>query len=301
MADQSQNLRETPANQESAKTPKARPKRLRVIAVASGKGGVGKSNVAVNMALAYTQLGKRVVIFDADLGFANINVLLGIVPAFNLYHVINGSKKLSEIVVSTGFEGLQLVAGLSGFGEIGNLDENERESILEQLNYLAYVDVLIIDTAPGANRETLSFLSIADQIILLTVPEPTSMTDAYSLLKVLSVEAQNVQGEIQLVVNRSASVKEAKSVATRIVSLSKKYLKKKVSYLGFIYEDPLVGQMVRRQKPFIIENPSSRASRCLRYLVNRIENVDTPEENQLQSLFGRMFNRFPITPNPEKE
>ncbi len=288
MSDQAEYLKETMSKNTDA-VGTADEKSMRVIAVASGKGGVGKSNIAVNLALAYSEMKKRVLIFDADLGFANVNILFGIIPKYSLYHVINGSQKLKDVIISTKYEGVEFIPGLSGFGEASKLSNEERADILRQLSILSYIDVIIIDMPPGVDSNTASFLSLADDIVIVTAPEPTSLTDCYSFLKVISTEFTDIEGNFQVIVNRVQSVKEGKSVATRLMTLADKYLNMEVDYLGYIYDDPLVGKMVRNQTPFFASARNARASDCIKYLVNRLEKIEVVEKRSIQKVFGKLL------------
>ncbi len=182
-------------------------KATRIIAVSSGKGGVGKTNIAINLALAYAQAGKKVIVMDADLGLANVNVVLGVIPRYNLYHLIRKQKTLAEILVDTSY-GIKIIAGASGFSKIANLTEEERRDFIAELAALSNADVLIIDCAAGVSNNVISFIAAADDALIVTTPEPTAITDAYGIIKIIATEIENLDLGLKLVVNRVKSVVE---------------------------------------------------------------------------------------------
>jgi flagellar biosynthesis protein FlhG len=293
MADQAEKLRElmgtgSARERRAAGGKAARRTATRIIAVSSGKGGVGKTNIAINLALAYAQLGKRVVVMDADLGLANVNVVLGVIPRYNLYHLIRKQKTLGEIVVDTAY-GIQIIAGASGFSKIANLSEEERKSFIGELSALANADVIVIDCAAGVSSNVISFIAAADDAIIVTTPEPTAITDAYGIIKIIATEVENLDIGLKLVVNRVRSVVEGKRVAERVITIAGQFLNLKVDYLGFVYEDPVVHAAVVRQKPFLVMDPRSKASACIRHLVGRLENVDYRDGKGIPQFLRKLF------------
>ena len=293
MADQAEKLRELmsagPSRERKPAGGKAvRRTATRIIAVSSGKGGVGKTNIAINLALAYAELGKRVVVMDADLGLANVNVVLGVIPRYNLYHLIRKQKTLSEIVVDTTY-GIQIIAGASGFSKIANLSEEERRTFIAELAALANADVIVIDCAAGVSSNVISFIAAADDAIIVTTPEPTAITDAYGIIKIIATEIESLDIGLKLVVNRVHSVVEGRRVAERVITIAGQFLNLKVDYLGFVYEDPVVHAAVVRQKPFLAMDPRSKASACVRHLVARLENVDYRDGKGLPQFLKKLF------------
>lgn len=296
MADQAEKLRElmsgAPARERKAAGGKAAggkaARATRIIAVSSGKGGVGKTNIAINLALAYAQLGKRVVVMDADLGLANVNVVLGVIPRYNLYHLIRKQKTLAEIVVDTAY-GIQIIAGASGFSKIANLSEDERRTFIGELGGLANADIIVIDCAAGVSSNVISFIAAADDAIIVTTPEPTAITDAYGIIKIIATEIDSLDLGLKLVVNRVHSVVEGRRVAERVITIAGQFLNLKVDYLGFVYEDPVVHAAVVRQKPFLVMDPRSKASACVRHLVARLENVDYRDGKGLPQFLKKLF------------
>jgi flagellar biosynthesis protein FlhG len=293
MGDQAEKLRELmnggPARERKPAGGKAAARTAtRIIAVSSGKGGVGKTNIAINLALAYAQLGKRVVVMDADLGLANVNVVLGVIPRYNLYHLIRKQKTLGEIVVDTSY-GIQIIAGASGFSKIANLSEEERKAFIGELAALANADVIVIDCAAGVSSNVISFIAAADDAIIVTTPEPTAITDAYGIIKIIATEIENLDIGLKLVVNRVRSVVEGKRVAERVITIAGQFLNLKVDYLGFVYEDPVVHAAVVRQKPFLVMDPRSKAAVCVRHLVGRLENVDYRDGKGIPQFLRKLF------------
>jgi flagellar biosynthesis protein FlhG len=274
-------MKEKNENQEQCKS------RTRILTISSGKGGVGKTNLAINLAIAFAEIGKKVIVMDADLGLANVNVILGIIPKFNLYHVIKKQKKIREILVDTEY-GIQIIAGASGFSQLANLDDEERTSFVEGVKELAFADIVIIDTGAGVSQNVLSFLRAADDAIIITTPEPTAITDAYGIIKSISTEINGPT--IKLVVNRINSVMEGKRVAERVINIAGQFLNIKVSNLGFIFEDNAVQRAVIKQDPFIKSAPKSRASQSVKHLMSRLANIEYKDDGGfnrfIKSIFG---------------
>jgi flagellar biosynthesis protein FlhG len=292
MEDQAEKLREMMRNKKSLER-SAFPrngKKTRIVTVTSGKGGVGKTNVSVNMALAYARLGKKVVVMDADLGLANVNVMMNIVPKFNLYHVIRKQKTMREIIIDTEY-GISIVAGASGFSKIANLDEEERKEFIDELETLSSADIIIIDTSAGVSDNVLDFIAAADDAVIITTPEPTAITDAYGIIKIIATEIDNINMGLRLVVNRVKSAADAKKVADRMIGITSQFLNLQLDYLGFIYDDAVVSQAVIRQKPFMVIDPKCKASLCLQHIVGRMEKSDVRESGGFRNMMKRFFGR----------
>ncbi|GMO50171.1 MAG: MinD/ParA family protein [Treponemataceae bacterium] len=287
MDDQAQELREMTIQRKGAGSADAgqaktragarheheKSRRTRIIAVTSGKGGVGKTNLAVNMSIAYAELGKRVILIDGDLGMANVNVLLNIVPKYNLLHVITQQKKMQDIIIDTEF-GIKFIAGANGFSRIANLNEEELNYFAAEFSTLGNSDTIIIDTGAGIAKNVLQFVAAADEVFVVTTPEPTAITDAYGIIKIISTELLNKDINIKLLVNRVHSPEEGKRIADRIITIVGQFLNFKVDYIGYVYEDPVVTTSVIRQKPFIVVNPTAKSSACVKHIVGRIEKID---------------------------
>ncbi|MBN2324214.1 MAG: MinD/ParA family protein [Spirochaetes bacterium] len=282
--DQAERLRLIMKNRnETDRAGKSHP---RILTISSGKGGVGKTNIAINLGIAFAEEGKRVVVMDADLGLANVNVILGIIPKFNLYHVIRKQKRIRDIIVDTQY-GIQIIAGASGFSQLANLQDEDRANFVDELKSLAYADIIIIDTGAGVSQNVLSFLRAADEAIIVTTPEPTAITDAYGIIKSISSEVMGPN--IKLVVNRVNSMMEGKKVAERVINIAGQFLNIKVDNLGFIFEDSVVPRAVIKQDPFIKSAPKSKASESIRHLKSRLLDIRYTEEGGLGRFLKNLF------------
>lgn len=272
MHDQATVLREMAFQQNSQ--PKGN---LRVIAVTSGKGGVGKTNFTVNLALSLIDFGYRVIVLDGDLGLANVDIACGITPRFTLEHLLSGEKSIEEILVY-GPKGLGILPGGSGVQDLANIERAHLENVIRNLGRLeGLADILIIDTGAGLGHTVLNFLKASDDIILLTTPEPTALTDAYGMLKALHSEAEQNKEEknlqINVVVNRVRHENDAKATFERLENAVHKFLHGSVSLLGWVYEDPSVGRAVMNQEPLAISNPMSSAYRCIQWIAGSVSGL----------------------------
>lgn len=239
----------------------------RTVAVLSGKGGVGKSNLALALTCALADSGNRVVLLDADLGMANIDLLCGIGGRFNLSHVVDGSRRLDEVVVPLE-ENVEILPGGSGLKDLADLDDTELSGVIDSLGLLEdRADIVILDTGAGIHKGVLAFALAADTTILVTTPEPTSVRDAYGVLK--SLEGTSPEGkELLLVVNMAGSGGEAREVAGRILTASHQFLGRSPVYLGHVLRDDAVGRAVRLRRPFYRLFPSAPAGLCVRRLAD---------------------------------
>lgn len=265
-------------------------RKTRIIAITSGKGGVGKSNLSVNMAIAYAQQGKKVMLIDGDLGMANVNILMNIVPQYNLMHVIQRQKTMSEIINETEF-GIKFIAGANGFSKIANLTVDELEAFAKQFSMLANFDIILIDTGAGIANNVLQFVAAADEVYVVTTPEPTAITDAYGIIKIITTELPDREMNIKLLVNRVHSADEGKRISERIINIVGQFLNKKVDYIGFVYDDPVVQASVIRQKPFIIVNPTSKPAQCIKHIVGRIEKNDNGTSEGVSSFLKKFLRK----------
>lgn len=236
----------------------AAPPPARVIAVTSGKGGVGKTNFSSNLSLVMARSGLRVIAVDADLGLANLHVILGVTPRYHLEHVIRGERTLREALHDAP-GGLRIIAGGSGITELANLDGPRREAFIAGLSELdALADIIMLDTGAGLSHNVLSFLCAVEEVIIVTTPEPTAITDAYATIKVVSQE--NPSARLMLVVNMAQSQAEAEAVANRLNMIANQFLHVQLEFLGAIPLDPAVSRAVRIQQPFLLSQPDSAAA-----------------------------------------
>jgi len=280
MEDQAQELKEMMSNN----------RKTRIIAITSGKGGVGKSNLSVNMAIAYAQQGKKVILIDGDLGMANVNVLMNIVPQYNLMQVINKQKTMQEIITDTEF-GIKFIAGANGFSKIANLTVDELDYFAKQFSMLGNADIIIIDTGAGIANNVLQFVAAADEVYVVTTPEPTAITDAYGIIKIITTELVDRETNIKLLVNRVHSADEGKRISERIINIAAQFLNYKVDYIGFVYDDPVVQASVIRQKPFIVVNPTSKPAQCIKHIVGRIEKSDNGNSEGVTSFLKKFLRK----------
>jgi flagellar biosynthesis protein FlhG len=243
----------------SVSTAEPPPRRLaRAIAVTSGKGGVGKSNLSVGLAIGFARRGLKTCLLDADLGMANADVLCGLSPEHTLESVVRGARRLSEVVMPAP-GGFFLIPGASGVGRIANLQVAEQRRLVEQLRLLERtVDMVVIDTGAGVGSGVMTFAAAAGVTLVAVTPEPTSMTDAYGAIKVLASEVPDTR--IRLVVNMATSPAEAREVHDRIDRVSRRFLGKGVEFAGAIPLDPNLPQAVRKQQPLAVLNPQSPAA-----------------------------------------
>jgi flagellar biosynthesis protein FlhG len=247
---------------------KAQRPQARVIAITSGKGGVGKTNIVANMGYTLCKAGKRVLIFDADLGLGNLDVLLGLTPQYNLSHVIEGKKKLSEIIVN-GPGSLRILPASSGIQELTKLTHSQKMKIFNELNMmLSDYDIVLIDTAAGISSNVLYFNASANEIMVVVTPEPTSITDAYALMKILSVKYQ--EKHFRLLVNLAKNEREADEVSRQLCLVANRFLDVSIDYFGNILADENVKAGVRKQKIVSEIAPMSQASRDFFQLAHKL-------------------------------
>lgn len=255
-------------------------KQCRVIAITSGKGGVGKTSVSVNLALALATQGARVVLVDADLGLGNVEVLMGLHSFYNLSHVIDGSKTLEEIILKAPL-GLEVVPGSSGLSRIADLVDRDRDRLVEALLSLCErSDFLLLDTMAGIGKNTVSFCTSADEVLLVTTPEPSAIVDAYAMLK--TIHYQRNDAVIKLVVNMVLNSAQGQAVATKLTNVAQQYLGRGLIYLGHIVRDTHVNQSIMQSQPFFITYPHAPASRCVetisRHLFHQTPAVEEPKK-----------------------
>ena len=263
--------------------------RATVIAVTSGKGGVGKSNVAVNLAVHFAAAGKDVVLLDADLGLANADVLCNCEMPFNLSHVIARKKTIHQVAVKAP-GGFRLVGGASGLARMADLSDLERQRLVDSLGEIErQADVLLIDTGAGISPNVLSFTRAADHVLVVTTPEPTAITDAYAVVKVISRDGGERQ--LSLLVNQTRSSAEARIVYDRITKVARQFLGVSVLEAGHVPHDPAVPAAVRRRVPFAIASPNSPASLSLAALAVRLQHgvAVNLEPAGFFARFGRWF------------
>jgi flagellar biosynthesis protein FlhG len=288
MLDQAARLRELAAAYRSQAAAGHR-RRTRAIAVTSGKGGVGKTNISVNLAQALVRAGKEVILLDADLGLANADILLGTVPPYHLGHLLRGERDILELIHRTPTK-INLIAGGSGVNELANLPEEQLRSFITALSRLdGQADFLILDTGAGLSQTVQEFVLAADTVLVVTTPEPTSLADAYAMIKALAQRRQGL--DVRLVVNQVERPEEAEVAAERIIMTARDFLGITVEHIGTIPRDPYVWQAVRSQVPFVVSYPGAPASRAIDAMVRRLLGGQPSEPATKPKLSG-FFERL---------
>ena len=262
----------------------------RVIAVTSGKGGVGKTNLAVNLAVALKLLGQRVMIIDADIGMANVNLLMGSVTNRSLLELLRSDVE-AEDVVKDGAAGVKYISGAAGVEAALSLNRDEQRKLHQKLGRCSEMaDIVIIDTGAGLNRNVIEFVLAAEEVLLITTPEPTAIADAYAVIKAYATYTD--RRDIKLVVNRIRDEEESFEVVAKINQTTKNFLDVTVDCLGYIYEDKAVLDAVHKQEPFVLARPNCAASRCVMELADsllsgeKMNSVSLGWRGFLERLFG---------------
>jgi flagellar biosynthesis protein FlhG len=251
--------------------PRKATARATVLAITSGKGGVGKTNVTINVAIAMARLGLRVGVLDADFGLGNVDVLLGIAPGAHVGHVVAGEKPLREVVVR-GPHGITIIPASSGLQSMTSLSRVQRDRLLAALDLACReLDFLLIDTAAGISDNVMEMLKLAERVVLVTSLEPSAIVDAYALTKVLT--STDAAKEIGVVVNGAKDADEASVAFRQIETATRRFLKRSVSYYGHVTDDPAVREAVLVQRAIIDLLPQSPASRCYRIVASRLAGL----------------------------
>lgn len=264
--------------------------RTRVVAVSSGKGGVGKTNVVANWAVALGRSGKRVLVLDADLGLGNLDVLLGLVPRHTIEHVLSGVCTLKEICLE-GPAGIHVLPASSGVPHLTSLTESQQLVIQEQLEDLAAgMDVLLIDTGAGISPNVTFFASSAHEIVIVVTPEPTSLTDAYALIKVLTRRYR--ERRFKVLVNQAKGPREAAEVFRRLDTAVDRFLQVAVEPIGYVPHDDYVTLAVMRQKAVADLFPDSPAAQAFVRLAGQVVQWPLPDlpKGSVQLLWQKMIH-----------
>ncbi|MGR9106361.1 MAG: MinD/ParA family protein [Gammaproteobacteria bacterium] len=243
---------------------------VRVFAVTSGKGGVGKTNVSVNLGTALAESGHSVVLFDADMGLANVDVLLGLSPRYNFFHVLEGTKSLAEVIVR-GPSGLMLVPGASGIQKMAELSPTEQAAVIRSFSeFEEDIDVLIVDTAAGISSNVVNFAKACQEVVVVVCDEPTSLTDAYAFIKLLNRD--HGLGRFQVLTNRMASAEQGRTLFTKLCKVTDQFLDVNLSFLGAVPEDSYLRQSVQKQVPVVQLYAQSPSAQAFRNIARKIEN-----------------------------
>lgn len=260
-----------------------------VMAVASGKGGVGKTNISLNLAISLASIGQRIVLIDADLGLGNLDVMMNLSCRYNLSHVIAGRKTLDQIT-HVGPAGIEVICGGSGLEEVADLSPFQHHGLISQFNQLQKrSDMILIDTGAGIGRNVIGFCMAADHTLVVTTPEPAAITDAYAVIKVLA--AKKYSGRLMLLVNMAPSFEEGKKICRQIAQVADRFLATPIYEAGVLCRDEYLQTAVCMQKPVVLAFPKSPFSRGIQLLSNRLPHT-TPMQTADEGFFRKVVNWF---------
>ncbi|WP_026888297.1 MinD/ParA family protein [Clostridium beijerinckii] len=285
MLDQAESLRKLINNEEQ----EIKKTTTKIITVTSGKGGVGKSNFVVNLAILLQNKGKKVLVFDADLGMGNDDVLMGLYPKHNIFDIIFTDLEIKDIII-TGTNGVDLIPAGSALSKAQELEEDQKKLFIEKLETLDEYDYILMDTGAGVNKDVLSFIAASEELIIVTTPEPTSLTDGYSLIK--ATDHYNLKTKAKIIVNKAFTKEEGEETYNKFNRAVTKFLKIDVEYLGCILEDKKLVQSVRQQKPFVVLYPNCDASKDIEKIATKLLGQEADSSDGAKGLFKRLFNIF---------
>lgn len=277
--DQAQPLRELVSRSNS---------NMKIISVASGKGGVGKSSISVNLAIALSALGLRVLVVDADFGLANVDVMLGVNSRYNMSHLIRGEKKLYEII-QEGYGGVKFISGGSGVYELLQMDENKIRDMMQSLLVLRDpADIIIFDMGAGISENIMQLILASTETIIVTTPEPTSILDAYALIKTILIREQT--HPIRVIMNKCDSRKEAETVTEGFREVVRRNLAADIQSLGYVIYDQEVPKSIKRQIPILISHPEGAAAREITAIARIL--IDLPVKPAPTGILAKLFSRI---------
>jgi flagellar biosynthesis protein FlhG len=289
MTDQAHKLRELAARARATPSVPEETGSGRVLAIASGKGGVGKTNLAANLGAVLARTGHPVTVIDADFGLANLDILLNLNPTKNLGHVFRGEADAAEVVVEVASM-FHVIPGASGVEALADLDETQRAELLRGLAPLTgNQEFVLIDTAAGIGRQVVDLCLAAGEVLLVTDPEPTSLTDAYGLVKVLRTRAPAIR--VELVVNSAVSAEEGQAVHAKLNQVMARFLGGGLNYLGHIVRDECVGRSAQRQMPFVTAYPRCPAAGCVAELARAVLRGHAAQGGGTRGFWNRLMER----------
>ncbi len=289
MKDQAERLRELMAKEISNDKLTTTKTKAKVLAITSGKGGVGKTNFAVNLAISMRRLGYEVLILDADIGLSNVEILVGVNTRYNITDLITKDVSIHEII-GEGPEGIKIISGGSGFYELSTMNTENIKKILKEFKKLETImDFIIIDTGAGVSNMVLDFVITADEVILVTTPDPTSMMDGYTMIKALTMK--EYEGKLNIVANIVNNRIEAENLFYKLNQVSKTFLKVNLRFLGYLEKSKVVNKAVISQEPFLMSSPRSIISKRMNTMaLNLTNSCDTIEVDRKTSFTQRLKN-----------
>ena len=278
----------TSGDSEEMKEANMSSKRAEVVSVTSGKGGVGKTLFSVNLAIEAVLLGKKTLVLDGDLGMANVHIVTGVYPDYDLMDVVEGKKTLKEIIIK-GPGGIDIIPGASGLFKLSNISHQKRHRLTEQLNLLdAEYDLIVLDTEAGMSHNVMKFISISDRTIVIATPDLTSLSDAYAIIKVIKMNQK--ADDIGVVINRVRNLTEADAVFRKLNMASEKFLKYSLKNYGFILEDPLtVKESIQKRSPISFAFSKTKVGNSIRQTTYRIFGM---QDKKIVESSGMILNRF---------
>lgn len=260
-----------------------------VVAITSGKGGVGKTNIAANLAICMAMENQRVILLDADMGLGNLDILMNIRSRYNLTHAVSGVRTLDQII-QVGPAGVETICGGSGIESLANLNQFQRQRLLEQLqNLQSRSDIILIDTGAGIHSAVIGFCLSADHTLVVTTPEPTAMTDAYAMIKVLA--SNRYAGRVSLLVNMAWSLAEGRKIYRQIADVAARFLNVPVYEAGILCRDDSLLQAVRRRQPVVQAFPRSEVSKALTAISRRLTHHAHQRADE-EGFFKKVVNWF---------
>jgi len=291
MIDQAETLRKMVMENKAAQAERTNGL-VKIYSIVSGKGGVGKTNVSVNLAISMAQMGRKVLLMDADIGMTNADIVMGIHYEYDLFDYLEGRAALEEIIYE-GPEGIKVISGGAGLLEMESLDEETQRSFINELIALGGFEVMVIDNGAGISREMLSFITFAHEVILVTTPEPTAITDAYRVLKIISF--YGLKPTVKVIINKVSSSEAGSEAFNKLHATSKEFLTVEIENCGYIFDDARVEKAIMQQQPVVLSYPGALSSSNIRNIAANIldasvyvRNVSTLKQlgNRFMKIFG---------------
>lgn len=286
---QASKLKELVMKKNQNKNKTLHDKNVKVYCVTSGKGGVGKTNISVNLALVLQELGNKVLLIDADLGLANIDIVTGIYPKYDISHILSEGKSIQDILLQ-GPSGITILPGASGLYDLADISLLDLNVLINAFSGIAEnFDILIIDTSAGISKNVLNFVRSSDEAIVVTTLEPSSITDAYAIIKLV----YKYVDKVNVIVNRACNSNDAEFTANKLLRVSHKYLNINVKYLGYMLEDRTVNLSNMNQVPFYIKYPNSPATKCIKTIGSKLVDsryLPSKGETTINSWFRKIMS-----------